>query len=395
MSLLDDVKILTTPNASKAGTLYSIKPDTGLADLDITRATTATRVNSSGIIETVAANVPQLDYTDATCPSFKLEPQKTNLMLYSEELDNATNWKPGDHVIISANDITSPDGTTNADKCTVDNIYAQMYQNVSLAANTTYTWSFYAKRGTMTDVKMLIMNRNGDGAYVSRTSYYSDISATDWSRISVTFTSGTNAGDTFFYPIQLPGVTGTVYLWGFQLEAASVSYAISYVTSYIPTTTAAVTRNKTSFFKTGLSSLIGQTEGVFFLEMEIKNDQSDYGFISMGASSTNQVGFGYTNSGFWLQVLLGGAGINVFYNTLGTPSGFFKIAGKYKSGDFAVWINGSEVVTSSVAGTASGTWEKISSGYGTGTIYPPFVNIKQIQVYDTILTDAQLLDLTT
>ena len=210
MTLLNNAKIITTATGSKAGTLYSIKPDTGLADLDITRATTATRVNSSGIIETVAVDVPQLDYTDATCPSFMVEQQRTNLHLYSEELDNAA-WIPGD-VTVSANAITSPDGTTNADECTTPNIYASMYQNVSLSTFSHYTYSFYAKRGTMTDVKMLISNRNGDGQYVSQTSYYSQISATDWSRISVTFTTGSNAGDTFFYPIQYSGVKVTEIL---------------------------------------------------------------------------------------------------------------------------------------------------------------------------------------
>lgn len=399
MSLLDDVKILTTANASKAGTLYSVKPDSGLADLDITRATTATVTNSTGVIETIAVNVPQLDFTGGGCPSFKLEPQKTNLVKMSDQLDNALYWTPASGLAVTGNTTVSPDGSTNADTIVgdPDGSINQMYFISGVASQ--FTFSFYAKRGTMTDMKYKIYDMTNAVDIVAPTSYYAETSSATWNRITVTFTNSASTNHVRLYPfIDNTGSTGageTCFIWGVQLEAASVSYAISYVTSYIPTTTAAVTRNRTSFDKTGLSSLIGQTEGVFFLEMETKNDQSDFGFISMGASSTNQVGFGYTNNGFWLQVLLGGAGINVFYNTLGTPSGYFKIAGKYKSGDFAVWINGSEAVTSSVAGTASGTWEKISSGYGTGTIYPPFVNIKQIQVYDTILTDAQLLALTT
>ena len=45
MSLLDDAAVLVTANSYKAGVLYSIKPDTGAADLDITRSTTATTVS--------------------------------------------------------------------------------------------------------------------------------------------------------------------------------------------------------------------------------------------------------------------------------------------------------------------------------------------------------------
>jgi hypothetical protein len=65
----------------RQGTLYSIKPTSGLGDMTVVRATTATRVNSAGLIESVAINVPRLDYTDSTCPSLLVEPQRTNLAL--------------------------------------------------------------------------------------------------------------------------------------------------------------------------------------------------------------------------------------------------------------------------------------------------------------------------
>ena len=388
MSLLDDVKILTTPNASKAGTLYSIKPDTGLADLNITRATTATRVNSSGIIETVAVDVPQLDYTDATCPSFMVEPQRTNLHLYSEELDNAA-WIPGD-VTVSANAITSPDGTTNADECTTPNIYASMYQNISLAASTTYTYSFYAKRGTMTNVKMLISNRNGDGQYLSPTSYYSQTSATDWSRISVTFTSGSNAGDTFFYPIQYSGVTGTIYLWGFQLEAGGSA------TSYIPTSGASVTRNKTEWAKTGLSTIINPLEGVFMAEIMFPSTPTNQSIFGLSQSTSNMVQMGYW-SGFFVNVTMNGS--HIFFKTsfATIDNNWHKIAIKYKSGDCAVWMDGVEMDTSTTTGTPSASpMDKFSGSYGGSTgLFKFYGKIKQLQVYDAILTDAQLLALTT
>ena len=60
MSLLDIASLLVTPNAYKATKLYSIIPSNGNGDFTVTRATTATRVNSSGLIESVALNVPHL-----------------------------------------------------------------------------------------------------------------------------------------------------------------------------------------------------------------------------------------------------------------------------------------------------------------------------------------------
>jgi hypothetical protein len=81
MALFDDASLVVTPNGYKAGTLYSIKPTSGAGDMTVVRATTATRVNSAGLIESMANNVPRLDYLNASCPSLLVEPQRTNLVL--------------------------------------------------------------------------------------------------------------------------------------------------------------------------------------------------------------------------------------------------------------------------------------------------------------------------
>ena len=86
MSLLDTASLIVTPNGTKASKLYSVVPSDGSGDMTVTRATTATRVNSAGLIETVASNVPRLDYSNGTCPSILVEPQRTNLVLNSETL---------------------------------------------------------------------------------------------------------------------------------------------------------------------------------------------------------------------------------------------------------------------------------------------------------------------
>jgi hypothetical protein len=65
MSLFESASLVVTPNGTKASKLYAIKPTDGSGDLSVTRATTATRVNSSGLIESVANNVPRLDYSNS------------------------------------------------------------------------------------------------------------------------------------------------------------------------------------------------------------------------------------------------------------------------------------------------------------------------------------------
>jgi hypothetical protein len=51
MSLLDNASLFLTPNAYKEGKLYSVIPSDGSGDFTFTRATTATRVNSDGLVE--------------------------------------------------------------------------------------------------------------------------------------------------------------------------------------------------------------------------------------------------------------------------------------------------------------------------------------------------------
>jgi len=394
MTLLDDVKLLTTANASKVGILYSIKPDNGNGDINITRSTTATRVNPSGLIETVAINEPQIDYTDG-CGCLWVEAISTNINLYSEELDNAA-WGKSD-VTVTANDITSPDGTTNADKCETLSAPAQMYQAISVATNTTYTWSFYVKRGTMTDLGAKVINLDGDPDYVPATSYYSQTSASGWTRVSFTFTTGTNGGNTYFYPINASGVTGTVYLWGFQLEQHTIR--MSMESSYIPTTSAAVTRNMSVFDKTGLTSTIGSTEGVLFCEMALF-------WNGTGTPSSRQKMMGWKNvdgrailgtwGGSWFCWLAGAGGNAIFSLTPAiTETSFVKMAVKYKAGDQAYWKDGVEIATGTDASAVSATQDRIVGSYdGISDFWAFYGKIKTIQVYDTALTDAQLLALT-
>jgi len=74
------------PSGYKATKLYSVLPTDAVGDFDVTRATTATRVNKSGLIEEVGVNVPRLDYSDGGCPVLLTEPQSRNDYLNSQAM---------------------------------------------------------------------------------------------------------------------------------------------------------------------------------------------------------------------------------------------------------------------------------------------------------------------
>ena len=324
MSLLDDVKILTTPNASKAGILYSIKPDTGAADFDITRATTATRVNSSGVVESVAIDAPQLDYSDDSCPCFLVEPQRTNLAF--------------------------PSATAATQTVTT-----------SAAA---HTLSFYGT-GSVTLSGTHSATLNGTGAS---------------NRVTLTFTP--SAGSLTMT------VAGTVT--NIQLEAGGSA------TSCIITTVASVTRNRTDWAKTGLSTIINPLEGVLMAEIMFPSTPTNQSIFGLSQSTSNMVQMGYW-SGFFVNVTMNGS--HIFFKTsfATIDNNWHKIAIKYKSGDCAVCMDGVEMDTSTTTGTPSASpMDKFSGSYGGSSgLFKFYGKIKQLQVYDAILTDAQLLALTT
>ena len=81
--LFDSASLVITPNGIKTSKLYAIKPTDGSGDLTVTRATTATRVNESGVIVDVPANVARIDYSTGQ-PAILVEPQRTNLVYPSD-----------------------------------------------------------------------------------------------------------------------------------------------------------------------------------------------------------------------------------------------------------------------------------------------------------------------
>lgn len=83
-SSIEKASLILTSLAYKASKLYAVKPYNGNGDLTWTRATPATRINSSGLIESVASNIPRLNYPiGGGCPSILLEPARTNLVFPS------------------------------------------------------------------------------------------------------------------------------------------------------------------------------------------------------------------------------------------------------------------------------------------------------------------------
>ena len=134
MSLYDDASLIMYPSGYKANKIYSLKPTNGSGDFDFTRASTATRVNADGLIESVASGVPRIDYTGGGCGKLLLEPQRTNKQTNSEQI-NTTNYPISSEISVTANTGTAPDGAATADKIipTTTSAYHQVQSDLASA----------------------------------------------------------------------------------------------------------------------------------------------------------------------------------------------------------------------------------------------------------------------
>jgi hypothetical protein len=387
MALFDDASLVVTPNGYKAGTLYSIKPTSGAGDMTVVRATTATRVNSAGLIESVANNVPRLDYSNGTCPSLLLEPQRTNLLTYSEQLDNAIWTKSG--VTITANAFNSPSGTLTSDLVTPTISDASLRQSFLPTGVLQYNFSIWLRSSTGSNFSTTLR--------VWRDSPFQNISnvvinvTTEWQRFNFSFTTL----DATTHVIAIGGSstlsTGeNFYAWGAQLELGS------YPTSYIPTTSAAVTRNADLISKTGISSLIGQTEGVIFADFVWEGSTTgaaDYPLLVYGSSYGNFVALSTFNNTNAMYVYVGGANVVAINGTTFVNGQRYKIAMAYKLNDFVYYLNGTQMGTDTSAGVPSSMANlRTDTPYGGKSTSQKY---NSVIFFPTRLTNAELASLTT
>ena len=114
--------------------------------------------------------------------------------------------------------------------------------------------------------------------------------------------------------------------------------------------------------------------------------------ISNGTQS-NRILFRY-NSTNQVRVIVVSSNAFVFDKTLNISSieEYNKFAIKYKQDDFALWVNGFELGADNSGVTPTGLNElALDDGSGVNDFYG---NVKDVRVYNTALTNAQLQALT-
>ena len=410
MIILPSLEIV--PAKFNGNILLSQIPVNGTGDFTVSRAlNTATRINSLGNIEVVNADTPRIDYLTSSgtvgCPALLVEPSGSNVLSYSEEFANAA-WIKNAMTVSTGTTaaFTAPDGTTNADKiiATTASGVAHSLQRTGFAS-AAYTFSVFAKAGEESVISLWLRSNSVGAAFNLVSGTVSNITVTSarienygngWYRCSVyDSTAGTTAS---VYGRTGGGYTGNgvdgFYLWGAQLETGSVA------TSYIPTTTAAVTRNADVVSVSGaVSGAIGQTEGTIYAEVDLRAFASSAArrIISLRLDGNNVVSLETSAaSGSILLNVVSGAS-NISATATGLTNGIYKIAAAYNNdaSGTVIYVNGTlrDTKTSVVPDVRSATIGLgIRSDLSAGTQFND--RIRAAALYTTRLTNTQLALLT-
>ena len=337
---------------------------------------------------TTRLNIPRIDYTNGSCPSLLVEPQRTNLALNSDgnvstypTSVNVSNASSSFNSFVNAIQFPST-GLALAYKTVITTVQPYAVSAfIKMDDNSVPILSASATTGNL----CLIIAGNIATNNLKVESYGNNVY-----RLSATATSaGINGNNGVLrYDTQ---VLKSFKITGIQLEAAS------YPTSYIPTVASSVTRNADVISKTGISSLIGQTEGTVFLDLFASAQNSDsvpgFSVLSDIGTGVNRIQI-YTNNGFIGFIIYNPSALVVASAFNITPNTNIKVALGYSSGATFMFVNGTQVATTAAALSLSGL-----DAFTLNKVFDANLSAKnnynEVVIWKTKLSNTELSQLTT
>ncbi len=331
-------------------------------------------IDNISVIE-VLGDKPRIDYSDSlTEPSLLLEPQSTNLLPYSEDF---TKWILGPNSTLTyENNVIAPDGSLGVYRL----------QNPQ-TGSTFLSGGFINCRNFSLFVKAVTKGVNNQfNLDASGQPTDTKTATTKWQRFDRDF--GTQANYNLSINNGIDNYASDIYIWGAQAEA------LSYATSYIPTSGSTVTRNADVCNNAGSSDLINSSEGVLYAEIAALSDDATYRLISISDGSNNKITLGYSNQNNALiaQIISGGSNVvNLEPINVSDITDFNKIAFSYKTNDCKVYVNGSLVATDTNAAMPTGL-NQLNFDYAYTLDF--YGRSRSVAVFKEALTDEELAKIT-
>jgi hypothetical protein len=367
-----------------------------------TRASSGTYFDSTGVRQSAGNNVPRIDFDPVSraVRGLLIEEQRTNVALMSDftsltgsagsQYPNATGWADffntgGTRTYVASS--VNPNGFA-LDISGVSNARNFIAFTFSAASNTTYTVSFSIESvsgvtGTVSYVDGTLGTGGSSGSIVSPTST---------GRVQYTFTTGAGAGSV---NVRLgigasTAESGNIRISGIQIEAGS------FATSYIPTTSAAVTRAADVANVNTLSPWLNPAEGTLYAEasfLALNKSMSD-GLVALASgSSANVVGMYRTSTGGLLRMEVRAGGVEQSSYNPALASASAKAAVAYRTNDTNLAVDGVAQTTDTSCGVPTVDRLLIGSVYTAGD-FPANGHIRRVLYYPRRLSNAELQALT-
>jgi len=380
------------------------------------RSTTGTYVGSDGLVQTAAIDAPRFEYNSTTLTQLGLlvEEARTNLILQSESFD--VTWSTA-NALITPDSTTAPDGATTADLLTAVAAGTVLFsQPVTKAASAiTYSSSLWVKvapgSGSLSTFGMSLddgtaTNRGranfnlttgsvniavNEGTFTNTTAAitpYTD----SWYRLSITTTTNTSTTIRVrnFYTATGAGVENA-YLWGAQLEAGNST------TSYLVTTTAAVTRAADLAAINTLSPWFNSAQGTLFAQFEASaNTYTAYVDISNGVTAQNSIHID-NDGGLMRSVYYSGSSpvATLSLGAIGTVGAVNKVATSYAVNNFRASRNGGSIVADTAGALPVGLTQMNIGADPSGTAVNVINgHIQRITYYPRSMANYELQALT-
>jgi hypothetical protein len=390
-------------------------------DFTVDRNSTKYVLGSGGTIISYATDEPAFEFNaDGSYKGLLVEPAATNICLQSEDIN--TTWNDIQATPTQSTEET-PDGDTSnkyiklVDDGATGTGSVFVYQDITVSESTKYTASVFLKADQLSFARLRANDYDGatdgsqyfglSGAGSLGTASNLDDSSIEaypngWYRCSITWTQG--AGDTSFQfriavadSISNDNVdrdgTSSIFVWGAQVETGPIA------TSYIPTTTASVTRNKDDITQTSASSLIGQTEGTLYVEVDWRAATGTAQYLlsaNDGTANNRLVIYNTASDELRMRVVADGDAKTDQGESSTGFSGIQKIAFAYKTDDFELYRNGSSVSSDTSGSLAAlATLTDIDIGQRFAADVHANMHVRAVALYPTRLSDAECEALTT
>ena len=376
----DEPTLIQSCDSGKATVLYNIEPTN--ADFTVDRNSTKYVLGSGGTIISYATDESAFEFNaDGSYKGLLVELAATNVMFPSIP---DTTWSNQSGVTITTNDAVAPDGTTTATRLEGS---TWLYRNSISGTNTgTWTISCWVKAVTVGTNNTFRLSVGGNN-------FSSNLTATgEWQRFEFTQTNG---GGTVNGLIRDDlDNSADLYIWGAQVETGPIA------TSYIPTTTASVTRVKDDITQTGAQSLIGQTEGTLYVEVDWKTASGTDQYllsVSDGTTSNWLLIYKATTGNLNMYAVADGNNKTNQGESSSAYSGIQKFAFAYAEEDFELYRNGSIVGTADTSGSLASlaTLTDIDLGQSPTAFEQANLHIRAVALFTRRLSGTDLGALTT